>query len=242
MTRSSGRLLDAVRTGFWAVPTTCVVLAIGLALAMVEVDRSLGARLGGLMSAAGLGSCGPSCVTARRSGRRSGCSWPRSCTPSCAHGRQHRRVAVRPQPGDDGRSRAPARERRRLHRLIHHVATSIQVSPLIRAVDDETRAAIERQLPPQDAPVVAARPAFGDPSRTVSSRRYGVVMSVDVQTLVKLGRRADVVLVLRPAPGEATSAEPSARPRIGGWACLPRSSAGFRDCQAGRVRATPTPL
>lgn len=39
----SGRLralAESLRTGFWAVPGLCVVLAVGLALGLVEVDRS----------------------------------------------------------------------------------------------------------------------------------------------------------------------------------------------------------
>jgi uncharacterized membrane protein len=46
-------LLDRVRTGFWAVPALCVLLAAGLALGLVAVDRSLDDELGRFTFGAG---------------------------------------------------------------------------------------------------------------------------------------------------------------------------------------------
>ena len=53
MRLSVSRLLDAVRLGFWAVPATCVVLAVGLAAGLVRLDRARGDRFGRLTFGAG---------------------------------------------------------------------------------------------------------------------------------------------------------------------------------------------
>ena len=53
MTTRLRALLEAVRTGFWAVPTVCVLVAIALALALVRVDRALNEGLGRVTFGAG---------------------------------------------------------------------------------------------------------------------------------------------------------------------------------------------
>jgi uncharacterized membrane protein len=45
--------LDRVRTGFWAVPTLCVLLAVALALGLVALDRTLSDDLGRFTFGAG---------------------------------------------------------------------------------------------------------------------------------------------------------------------------------------------
>ena len=86
---------------------------------------------------------------------------------------------------------------------IHHIATAIQVSSLIRAVGDETRAAIERRLPPDGRPPPPPPRVLGSrATRQVASPSYGVVTAVDEPALVAAAQRAGVVLVLRTALGQ----------------------------------------
>lgn len=83
---------------------------------------------------------------------------------------------------------------------IHHIATAIQVSSLIRAVGDETRAAIDRRMP-LDHP--APRPAAirDRANRQLDSLSLGIVTGVDEAALVDAAQRAEVVLVLRAGLG-----------------------------------------
>ena len=62
---------------------------------------------------------------------------------------------------------------------IHHVATAIQVSSLIRAVGDETRATIERRMPDDERPsrapgalVVVPPPPASSPAGTAAPRPF----------------------------------------------------------------------
>jgi len=80
---------------------------------------------------------------------------------------------------------------------IHHIATSIQVSSIICAIGDETRAAISGRFPAgTDAPPDAGPRALpvGLPSLVLRAPCSGVVTGVDEQRLVQLAREADVVL------------------------------------------------
>jgi uncharacterized membrane protein len=88
---------------------------------------------------------------------------------------------------------------------IHHIATTIQVSAIIHAIGDETRAALERRYGSAGSkPSGKSPPTVPDQLATaqlpVPSR--GVVQVVDTEQLVALARRADVVLYLHVRPGD----------------------------------------
>ena len=84
---------------------------------------------------------------------------------------------------------------------IHHIATAIQVSSLVRAVGDETRAGIERRLRVDEPQRPASAPP-GPPTRHVASHAFGVVTAVDDRLLVAAAHQADVVLVMRVELGQ----------------------------------------
>jgi uncharacterized membrane protein len=84
---------------------------------------------------------------------------------------------------------------------IHHIATAIQVSSLVRAVGDETRSTIERRVQ-VDGPQRTAPTPVGGATSVVVSPSYGVVTAVDERTLVAAAREGDAVLVLRVALGQ----------------------------------------
>jgi uncharacterized membrane protein len=240
MKRSPSDLLDSLRTGFWAVPTSCALLAAGLAVAMVEMDRTSGDRLGRLAFRAGpdgarevLSAITTSMITftglvfsitivvlqltssqfsprvLRTFLRDRQTQWSLGAFVATF---VNAVMVLRSVNSSDGQVFVPATATTVgvvlllvsvgvFIAYIHHVSTAIQVSSLIHAVGEETRTAIARLLPTEDAPK-RSRPALPGRSRVVLTRTYGVVTSVDVQELVGLARRADVVLVLRPALGE----------------------------------------
>ena len=240
MKRSPSDLLDSLRTGFWAVPTTCVVLAAALAIAMVEVDRSSSGPLGRLTFGAGpdgarevLSAITTSMITftglvfsitivvlqltssqfsprvLRTFLRDRQTQWSLGVFVATF---VYAVMVLRSVDSTDGQVFVPALATTFgvvlllvsvgvFIAYIHHIATAIQVSSLIRAVGEETRTAIAQQLPTGIEPV-RVRPVLPGPPRFLASQTYGVVTSVDVQALVRLACSADVVLVLRPALGE----------------------------------------
>lgn len=241
MKSSAGRLLNSLRTGFWAVPATCVLLAVGLATAMVAVDRARGDDLGRLTFGAGpdgarevLSAITTSMITftglvfsitivvlqmtssqfsprvLRTFLRDRQTQWSLGVFVATF---VYAVMVLRTVDSSDGSRFVPASATTLGVLLLlltvfvfigylHHTATAIQVSSLIRAVGDETRAAIERQLPQPPTAPESPRPVLPQPSRSLPSTTYGVVTTVDVQALVALACKADVVLVLHPALGE----------------------------------------
>lgn len=239
MRRGASRVLDSLRTGFWAVPALCVLLAVGLALAMVEVDRARDERLLGLTFGAGpdgarevLSAITTSMITftglvfsitivvlqltssqfsprvLRTFLRDRQTQWSLGVFVATF---VYAVMVLRTVDGSDGSRFVPGLATTLgvvllllsvgvFIAYIHHVATAIQVSSLIRAVGEETRSAIERLL--QDPPPSRPPPSLSAPARVLPSTTYGVVTSVDVPALVALASRADVVLVLRPALGQ----------------------------------------
>lgn len=241
MTRSAERMIDSLRTGFWAVPATCVVLAAGLAVGMVELDKASGGRGGRFTFGAGpdgarevLSAITTSMITftglvfsitivvlqltssqfsprvLRTFLRDRQTQWSLGVFVATF---VYAVMVLRTVDGSDGSMFVPALATTLGLALllvsvgvfigyIHHVATSIQVSSLIRAVGDETRAALARHLSQAPTGPAPARPVLPEPSATVTSAAYGVVVSVAEDALLELARTADVLLVLRPAPGE----------------------------------------
>ena len=242
MNRRLTRLADALRTGFWAVPTACVVLAVLLAVALVEVDRALDDRLGRLTFGAGpdgarevLSAITTSMITftglvfsitivvlqltSSQFSPRVLRTFLRDRQTQLSLGVfvatfVYAVMVLRTVDSSDDALFVPALATTAgvvlllvsvgvFVAYIHHVATAIQVSSLIRAVGDETRAVIERRLP------VGERTSAGPPvvdlpptARQVSSPTYGLVTSVDEQALVTAAHSAGVVLVLRAELGQ----------------------------------------
>jgi uncharacterized membrane protein len=229
------RVADAFRTGFWAVPTACVLLALLLAVGLVEVDRSINQGLGDVTFGAGpdgarevLSAITTSMITftglvfsitivvlqltSSQFSPRVLRTFLRDRQTQLSLGVfvatfVYAVMVLRTVDSTDGAQFVPAIATTFGVVLllvsvgvfvgyIHHVATAIQVSSLVRAVGDETRAAIERRLeadqPPHRVPV-----ELGAPSRRVSSPTFGVVTVVDDAGLVTAARDAGVVLVLR---------------------------------------------
>jgi uncharacterized membrane protein len=236
VTERAARLADALRTGFWAVPAVCVVLALLLALGLVELDRALDeGGLGRFTFGAGpdgarevLSAITTSMITftglvfsitivvlqltSSQFSPRVLRTFLRDRQTQLSLGVfvatfVYAVMVLRTVDSSDGARFVPAVATTVGVALllvsvgvfvgyIHHVATAIQVSSLVRAVGDETRAAIERRLPAGE-PQRLAPIALGPATRSVASPTYGVVTTVDAGRLVAAARRAGVVLVLR---------------------------------------------
>jgi uncharacterized membrane protein len=238
----SGRLrrtADSLRTGFWAVPATCVVLALLLALALVELDRRLDRSAGRFTFGAGpdgarevLSAITTSMITftglvfsitivvlqltSSQFSPRVLRTFLRDRQTQLSLGVfvatfVYAVMVLRTVDGSDGARFVPAVATTVGVALllvsvavfvgyIHHIATAIQVSSLVRAVGDETRSAIERRLhvvePQRETPL-----RLGAPTRQIVSPAHGVVTAVDDSRLVAAAREAGVVLVLRVALG-----------------------------------------
>ena len=241
MSRRPGRVAERLRTGFWAVPTGCVLLALLLAVGLVEVDRALDERLGRLAFGAGpdgarevLSAITTSMITftglvfsitivvlqltSSQFSPRVLRTFLRDKQTQLSLGVfvatfVYAVMVLRTVDSSDDAAFVPAVATTVGVLLllvsvgvfvgyIHHIATAIQVSSLIRAVGDETRAAIERRMPVDDRPRPAPPALDRPPSRHVASPTYGVVTSVDEQALVDAARSAGVVLVLRAELGQ----------------------------------------
>ena len=235
MNRRLTRLRDELRSGFWAVPAACVVLALLLALALVEVDRALDQGLGRFAFGAGpdgarevLSAITTSMITftglvfsitvvvlqltSSQFSPRVLRTFLRDRQTQLSLGVfvatfVYAVMVLRTVDSSDGARFVPAVATTVGVVLllvsvgvfvgyIHHIATAIQVSSLIRAVGDETRAVIERRMPldapPRPPPVIP-----DPPTRQVASSTYGVVTAIDETALVTAAQQADVVLVLR---------------------------------------------
>ena len=234
------RLADQLRSGFWAVPTACVLFALLLAIGLVEVDRALDQGLGRFTFGAGpdgarevLSAITTSMITftglvfsitivvlqltSSQFSPRVLRTFLRDRQTQLSLGVfvatfVYAVMVLRTVDSSDGARFVPAVATTVGVGLllvsvgvfvgyIHHIATAIQVSSLIRAVGDETRAAIELRMPVDGA----ADSAVIDPglaTRQVISATYGVLTAVDERALVAAARHARVVLVLRPDLGQ----------------------------------------
>jgi uncharacterized membrane protein len=228
------RLSDALRTGFWAVPTACVLLALLLALGLVELDRTLDDGLGEVTFGAGpdgarevLSAITTSMITftglvfsitivvlqltSSQFSPRVLRTFLRDRQTQLSLGVfvatfVYAVMVLRTVDSTDGARFVPAIATTVGVALlllsvgvfvgyIHHIATAIQVSSLVRAVGDETRVGIDRCLRVDGSQRAAPAPS-GLPTREVSSPAYGVVTAVDVPRLVAAADEADVVLVV----------------------------------------------
>ena len=234
MSPRTTRFGEALRTGFWAVPTACVLLSVLLAVGLVELDRALDDGLGELAFGAGpdgarevLSAITTSMITftglvfsitivvlqltSSQFSPRVLRTFLRDRQTQLSLGVfvatfVYAVMVLRTVDSTDGARFVPAVATTVGVGLlllsvgvfvayIHHVATAIQVSSLVRAVGDETRAAIERRLP-AELPPPPAPPALGAATRRLASPSYGVVTAVDDARLVRLASDAGVVLVL----------------------------------------------
>ena len=235
MRRRVKRFADALRTGFWAVPTACVLVALLLALGLVEVDRALDQELGRYTFGAGpdgarevLSAITTSMITftglvfsitivvlqltSSQFSPRVLRTFLRDRQTQLSLGVfvatfVYAVMVLRSVDSSDGARFVPAVATTVGVVLllasvgvfvgyIHHIATAIQVSSLVRAVGDETRAAIERRLsveqPQRLAPI-----SLGAPTRQILSPTFGIVTAVDDRLLVAAAHEAGVVLSLR---------------------------------------------
>ena len=240
MRRRLTGLLDVLRTGFWAVPTACVLLALLLALGVVELDRSLDERLGEVTFGAGpdgarevLSAITTSMITftglvfsitivvlqltSSQFSPRVLRTFLRDRQTQLSLGVfvatfVYAVMVLRTVDSTDGARFVPAIATTVGVLLlllsvgvfvayIHHIATAIQVSSLVRAVGDETRTTIERRVRVEEPQRTAPAPA-GPATSVVASPSYGIVTAVDEQALVSAARDGDAVLVLRAALGQ----------------------------------------
>ena len=240
MSRLLRRLSDGLRTGFWAVPTACVLLALLLAVGLVEVDRALDQGLGRFTFGAGpdgarevLSAITTSMITftglvfsitivvlqltSSQFSPRVLRTFLRDRQTQLSLGVfvatfVYAVMVLRTVDSSDGARFVPAVATTVGVLLllvsvgvfvgyIHHVATAIQVSSLIRAVGDETRATIERRMPDDERPSRAQGVLDRQPTRQIASPSFGVVTRVDEQALVEAAHRAGVVLVMHAGLG-----------------------------------------
>ena len=226
---------ESVRSGFWAIPSLCVVGAVLLALLLVRLDRSLSTEL---RYAFGAGPDGAREVlsaittamitftglvfsitivvlqlTSSQFSPRVLRTFLRDRQSQAALGVfvatfVYAVMVLRTVNGldDDVFVPAVATTAGLLLLLasvgvfvfyIHHIATSIQVSSIISAIGDETRAAIGRRfpggtdVPPDGGPRL---PPDGLPTLVLPAPRSDVVTGIDERSLVQLACDADVVL------------------------------------------------
>lgn len=243
MTARWAELRDKVRTGFWAIPTACVIGAVLLALGLVRLDR---ARQGSLSYAFGAGPDGAREVlsaittamitftglvfsitivvlqlTSSQFSPRVLRTFLRDRQTQLALGVfvatfVYAVMVLRTVDSTDGSAFVPAIATTTglvllllsvamFVRYIHHIATAIQASSIIRAIGDEARKTVENRFPtgsaePPDAEV--APPPAPPSSAQLPARASGVVTSFDEATLVRLAQDADVVLRSRAAIGQ----------------------------------------
>ena len=235
MSAAPSRLGEALRTGFWAVPAGCVVLALLLAFGLVEVDRALGDDLGRFTFGAGpdgarevLSAITTSMITftglvfsitivvlqltSSQFSPRVLRTFLRDRQTQLSLGVfvatfVYAVMVLRTVNSREDAQFVPAVATTAgvvlllasvgvFVAYIHHVATAIQVSSIVRAVGDETRQVLDRQVP-RDANASGPRPALGGRAiQRIPSPAYGVVRTVDHRALVHAASEADVLLVL----------------------------------------------
>jgi uncharacterized membrane protein len=106
--------------------------------------------------------------------------------------------------------------------LIDHVAKSLRPVAILSRIGATGQAVIEDVYPryldgDQDVNVELPLRDAGKPSRTIMSRRTGVLLAIDVQGLAELARRADCIIEFVPQVGEfITTGDPLFRLYRGG--------------------------
>ncbi|WP_346623574.1 DUF2254 domain-containing protein [Blastococcus montanus] len=80
---------------------------------------------------------------------------------------------------------------------IRHITQSIRVSTIVRRVGDEARELIARTADDRRRFPVPSPPLTGEPSARVAATEPGVVVAIDVDTLVERAREAGNVLEMR---------------------------------------------
>ena len=227
-------LLDRVRTGFWAVPAGCVLVALALGFGLVAVDRALQDDLGRFTFGAGpdgarevLSAITTSMITftglvfsitivvlqltSSQFSPRVLRTFLRDRQTQLSLGVfiatfVYAVLVLRTVNGLDDDVFVPALATTVglvlllvsvgvFVAYIHHVATAIQVSSILQSIWDETRHVLDRRLPsglPTTPLVVRPRET---PVAQLPSPRAGVLTDVDTEALVRLARKADVLLV-----------------------------------------------
>ena len=238
MRRRLSALREWLRTGFWALPTLCVLVAVVLALGLVRLDRALDEGLGRVTFGAGpdgarevLSAITSSMITftglvfsitivvlqltSSQFSPRVLRTFLRDRVTQFALGVfvatfVYAVLVLRTVSSlDDDRFVPSVATTVGLGLLllsvgmfvtyIHHVATAIQVSSIIRSIGNETRAAIDRRFPPggqEPAPDPVA-PLLGPVAGVVPSPDFGVVVRLDERALVEAAADAGVLLRTR---------------------------------------------
>lgn len=238
------RLEEALRSGFWAVPTACVLVAVLLALGLVRLDRALADGFGGQLTF-GAGPAGAREVlsditssmitftglvfsitvvvlqlTSSQFSPRVLRTFLRDRLTQASLGVfvatfVYAVLVLRTVNGLADATFVPAVSTTVAVVLllvsvamfvayIHHVATAIQASSIIRAIGDDTRRTLEQRFPPgrpDDAQDELLAP-LGPATAQLPAPRPGVVVSVDTRGLVAAAREAGAVLVLRHRVGD----------------------------------------
>ncbi len=227
-------LTESVRTGFWAVPTLCVLLAAALAFGLVALDREFDDALGGFSFGAGpdgarevLSAIVTSMITftglvfsitivvlqltSSQFSPRVLRTFLRDRQTQLSLGVfiatfVYAVLVLRTVNGVDEDRFVPALATSVGLLLlivsvgvfvgyIHHIGTSIQVSSILQSIAGETRDVLERELPSGGPPPPeVVRPA-GTPVAVLPAPRSGVLVQIDIASLVGLADRCDVVLV-----------------------------------------------
>ena len=228
-------LRASLRTGFWALPTLCVLVAVVLALGLVRLDRALNEGLGRFTFGAGpdgarevLSAITSSMITftglvfsitivvlqltSSQFSPRVLRTFLRDRVTQFALGVfvatfVYAVLVLRTVSSlDDDRFVPSVATTVGLGLLllsvgmfvtyIHHVATAIQVSSIIRSIGDETRAAVDRRFPPggQEPARDPVAPPLGPVTGVVPSSGLGVVVRLDEQALVEAAAQAGVLL------------------------------------------------
>lgn len=233
---------DSLRTGFWAVPAVCVVVAVGLGLGVVELDRR---RTESLRFTFGAGPDGAREVlsaistsmitftglvfsitivvlqlTSSQFSPRVLRTFLRDRVSQLSLGVfvatfVYAMTVLRTVNSTDGSTFVPSIATTVGLALlllsvavfvayIHHIATAIQVSSILTAIGDETRDGIERRYPAdRGSPGRYVHPPEPDElAQVIATPRFGVIVRVDEERLVRLAAEHDVVLHTNRRPGD----------------------------------------
>ena len=233
MTTRISALIEAVRTGFWAVPTLCVAIAVALAVGLVRLDRQLSEGFGRVTFGAGadgarevLSAITTSMITftglvfsitivvlsltSSQFSPRVLRTFLRDRQTQVSLGIfigtfVYAVLVLRTVNGLNDATFVPAVATTigvlllltsvgAFVAYIHHVTSMIQISSILASISGETRHALERELPTglPETPIVV-RPQ-GVPAAQLPAPRSGVLVDVDVESVVRAARKADVVL------------------------------------------------